>query len=141
VGYEGQDLAGFVAGLITAGADVLVDIRLTPISRKRGFSKRALAEAIEAAGMRYLHLPSLGNPKTNRPGFAGAIAELKQARATYAGLISARPESQEALDELAQLARHHRVAVMCFEADQQRCHRDVVLAELTRRVTAVMANA
>ncbi|TVT36400.1 DUF488 domain-containing protein [Amycolatopsis rhizosphaerae] len=141
VGYEGLDLDGFVASLIDADADVLVDVRLTPISRKRGFSKRALGEAIEAAGMTYLHLPSLGNPKVNRQGFGGSNVELNHARAVYARLISEKPESQAALAELAEVARYQRVAVMCFEADQNRCHRHVVLAELQRRATVEMVTA
>ena len=139
VGYEGQDVEGFVAGLVAAGAEVLVDVRLTPVSRKRGLSKRALAAAVEAAGVSYLHVPSLGNPKGNRAGFAGTADQLESARDTFAGLVADNPASQEALDELAGLARQSRVAVMCFEADGQRCHRHVVLTELERRMAPLAA--
>jgi uncharacterized protein (DUF488 family) len=141
VGYEGQDVEGFIEALVAAETDILIDVRLTPISRKRGFSKRALALAVESAGMRYLHRPSLGNPKANRSGFSGSNEDLERARATYAELISAAPESQKTLDELAELARGSRLAFMCFEADQHRCHRDVVLAEIERRVMPGMAPA
>jgi uncharacterized protein (DUF488 family) len=132
VGYEGQDLDSFLAGLTAAGVGVLVDVRLTPISRKRGFSKRALAEAVSNAGMEYRHLPVLGNPKPNRGGFAGTAAELAAARGRYSRLL-ADPVATAALDELAQLAGQQVVAIMCFEADEQRCHRQVVLAQLQRR--------
>ncbi|GAA5152270.1 MULTISPECIES: DUF488 domain-containing protein [Amycolatopsis] len=134
VGYEGRDVGGFVADLRASGAELLVDVRLTPLSRKRGFSKRALAAALEEAGVRYLHRPALGNPKENRPGFAGKVDELAAARSTYADLIERNPASQAALSELVDLARESKVAVLCFEADEQRCHRHVVLNLVEQRL-------
>ena len=110
----------------------LVDVRLTPISRKRGFSKTALRDALAEVGITYDHRRELGNPKNNRPGFAGSAAELQQAKAVYADLLI-RDDARRTLDELHDYARRERVALLCFEADQRRCHRDVVLAELVRR--------
>ncbi|MEU6365372.1 DUF488 family protein [Streptomyces sp. NPDC046931] len=37
--YEGRDIDSFVASLLDAQIDVVADVRLTPISRKPGFSK------------------------------------------------------------------------------------------------------
>jgi uncharacterized protein (DUF488 family) len=42
-------------------------------------------------------------------------------------------ESDAALAELVELARGGRVAVLCFERDHERCHRQVVTEEVTRR--------
>lgn len=133
VGYEGREIMQFVADLTAAGVDVLVDVRLTPVSRKRGFSKRALCEALTMAGIAYRHLPALGNPKPNRAGFAGPATELMAARDRYAALLDT-PDAQSALDQLAARGCRERVAVMCFEADEERCHRHVVLAEVYRRL-------
>jgi uncharacterized protein (DUF488 family) len=132
VGYQGRVLADLVDELVSGGVDRLVDVRLTPISRKPGFSKRSLCDALRGAGIQYEHHPELGNPKPNRAGFAGDDREVAQARSTFLEWIS-RPEAAEAIDELAARAAHERVAVLCFEADQGRCHRDVVLAELADR--------
>lgn len=66
VGYEGRTAGELVVTLAEAGVDVLVDVRLTPLSRKPGLSKRQLADALAAAGVEYVHLPALGNPKDNR---------------------------------------------------------------------------
>jgi uncharacterized protein (DUF488 family) len=129
VGYEGRDLAGFLAEVDAAGVEVVVDVRLTPISRKRGFSKRALASALAGIGVAYRHEPALGNPKANRPGFAGTAREWSAARGRYEALLSALA-AQEALARVAEAALTARVAVLCFEADQRRCHRDVVLSRL-----------
>ncbi|MDG4769766.1 DUF488 domain-containing protein [Solwaraspora sp. WMMD792] len=55
IGYEGRSVDGLIAELRAAGVSRLVDVRLTPISRKPGFSKSALAKALNAAGIAYEH--------------------------------------------------------------------------------------
>ncbi|MGW4830252.1 DUF488 domain-containing protein [Amycolatopsis japonica] len=134
VGYEGQELTEFVDGLVNRGVSRLVDVRLTPISRKRGFSKTALRMALAEVGIDYEHRRELGNLKENRPGFAGDEGELKQAKERYAELLE-NVEAQASLNELASLAAEGLIAVLCFEADQRRCHRDVVLAEIAARLS------
>ena len=55
IGYEGLPLHSLVEQLQADGVEVVVDVRLNAISRKVGYSKRALAAALEAAGIRYVH--------------------------------------------------------------------------------------
>jgi Protein of unknown function, DUF488/Transmembrane secretion effector len=135
VGYEGLRVDEFVENLTAAGVDVVVDVRLTPLSRKRGFSKRSLDERLQAAGIRYEHLRALGNPTDNRAGFGGDAGELSAALARYEDLL-ADPDAAAALDQLARLATRSRVAVLCFEASDERCHRQVVLARVRERLTS-----
>ncbi|MFD2418555.1 DUF488 domain-containing protein [Amycolatopsis pigmentata] len=132
VGYEGREVAEFVADLADRGVTRLVDVRLTPISRKRGFSKTALRQALAEVGIAYDHRRELGNPKENRPGFAGSESELRHAKAAFADLLT-RDDASRTLDEIRDCLRYERVALLCFEADQRRCHRDVVLTEILRR--------
>jgi uncharacterized protein (DUF488 family) len=132
VGYQGCEIDSFVAALINDGVTRVVDVRLTPISRKPGFSKTKLAHALSEAGIGYEHRPELGNPRHNRAGFAGSPSQLGVARDTFAALLR-RPEAEHALDAVAQVAQRERVAVLCFEVEQRLCHRDVVLAEIARR--------
>jgi uncharacterized protein (DUF488 family) len=133
VGYEGREINAFVAELAERGVTRLVDVRLTPISRKRGFSKTALRDALLRAGIEYEHRKVLGNPKANRAGFGGSEPELLNAKSAYARLLAA-PDAQAALGELSAYAERERVALLCFEADQHRCHRDVVVSEVLRRI-------
>ncbi|NHI19447.1 DUF488 family protein [Phycicoccus endophyticus] len=129
VGYEGCDIASFVDAIQAANVDLVADVRLTPLSRKQGFSKARLDSALGEIGVRYEHLRSLGNAKENRPLFAGA--ELEVGRARYrAGLRT--PEAKRALDELASWRQEHHVVLLCFERDERRCHRSVVLEELAQ---------
>ena len=72
VGYQQRPVDEFVSDLARMGVAVVVDVRLTPISRRPGFSKTGLARALAGAGICYEHRPELGNPKPNRAGFAGS---------------------------------------------------------------------
>ena len=65
-GYEGLAIDGFIARLKKAGVAVVVDVRELPLSRKKGFSKTAFAEALHGAGIAYTHVPTFGCPKSIR---------------------------------------------------------------------------
>lgn len=130
VGYEGRTAEEVVVGLVADGVATVVDVRLTPVSRKRGLSKRGLAAALGEAGIAYEHLPALGNPRDNRAAFAELDTDAgRRARECYAALLRA-PAAQDALQSIRALARSGRVALLCFEAEEQRCHRGLVLAAL-----------
>jgi uncharacterized protein (DUF488 family) len=135
VGYQGREIDGFVRDLVAQGVSRLVDVRLTPISRKPGFSKSALRGALAAVGIVYEHRRELGNPKDNRPALASDTA-VEAAKARYAALLDS-DTAQASLEEVARVAAGERVAVLCFEADQNRCHRDVVLREITTRLAVL----
>ncbi|MGA5703126.1 DUF488 family protein [Peterkaempfera bronchialis] len=135
-GYEGRTIDSFVAALVDAGVDAVADVRLTPISRKPGFSKSRLSAALAEADISYLHLRSLGNPKDNRaPFWDGRVGE---GLAAFADVLAAEPARRE-LAELAELAVERSVAVLCFEQDESRCHRQAVLAELHQRTALPVA--
>lgn len=79
-GYEGRDIDSFVAALVDSHIGVVADVRLTPISRKKGFSKTRLGDALAEAGIKYTHLrgpgQSEGQPGAllGRPGRGGTRA-------------------------------------------------------------------
>lgn len=122
-GYEGRSLDRFVEELVDRDVQTLADVRLTPISRKPGFSKTRLSGALAEAGIGYRHLRALGNPKENRPPFWEG--RFDEGRSVFRELLTARAAAAE-LDELLTLAARERVAVFCFEQDEDRCHRQVI---------------
>ncbi|WP_445402256.1 DUF488 family protein, N3 subclade [Streptomyces sp. LE64] len=130
-GYEGRDIDSFVASLVDCRIGVVADVRLTPISRKKGFSKTRLGGALAEAGIDYTHLRALGNPKDNREPFWDGRVEVGRAR--FRGLLRSA-EAQADLGRLAERARASRVAVLCFEKDESRCHRQVVLETVRSRI-------
>ncbi|MEV5873468.1 DUF488 family protein [Streptomyces sp. NPDC052101] len=79
-GYEGRDIDSFVASLLDSRIDVVADVRLTPISRKKGFSKTRLGEMLGEAGIDYTRLRGLGNPKENRAPFWDGRLDVGHAR-------------------------------------------------------------
>lgn len=129
IGYEGQDAETLVGRLRALGVETLVDVRLTPISRKKGLSKTALSAALENAGIDYLHRRALGNPKHNRPGFAAGGEAKAAAIAVFRALLD-EPAAVDALEEIRKLAQERLVALLCFEADESCCHRQVILEAL-----------
>lgn len=140
VGYEGAGIDTFIGGLLSSETRTLADVRLNPISRKQGFSKRLLADALAEARIGYWHVPELGNPKWNRAGFGGSEMELRRARHFYSCMIASE-SAQSRLDEILKASRDGAVALMCFEANEQACHRYVVLRELQRRLELSGATA
>jgi uncharacterized protein (DUF488 family) len=132
VGYEGQTLDTFVDSLVADGVTALVDVRLNALSRKRGFSKRSLGDALAEAGIAYEHRPELGNPKENREGFGASGASLEAARETYAARL-ADERAAAAIQDLMRAGSQERVALLCFEADDSRCHRQVILSAVESR--------
>lgn len=134
VGYEGTDVEAFLQGLVTWDVKVLVDVRLNAISRKKGFSKRALTENLSGVGIEYLHLPALGNPKENREGFASPEAsESNPSHARYKELLRSEP-AEDALARLTELALQKRIVVLCFEAAERCCHRRFILEAVKLRI-------
>lgn len=127
-GYEGLAIDQFVSRLIASGISEVIDVRELPLSRKRGFSKRAFAGALEEAGIEYTHWREFGCPKQIRNRY--------RADADWAAYVKAYrvylSEQQVAVDQLAEHSRKTMACLVCFEADFSRCHRSLV-AQASRR--------
>ncbi len=127
VGYEGRNINDFVTDLQRAGVRTVADVRLNAVSRKAGFSKTRLREALAEAGISYRHMRSLGNTKENRrPFWDGRVDE---GRRVFREALQA-PDAEASLEELSELARDQVVAVLCFETDMEMCHRKVIIDQV-----------
>lgn len=129
IGYEGRTPDEFVAALKEAGVRRLVDVRELPMSRKKGFSKSALAARLEAEGIAYTGLRRLGAPRDARH-------KLRETGdwAPFAPVYLAHlDEVPEAVDELARLAAAEPVAILCFERHAKDCHRGLLAGRLAQR--------
>lgn len=121
-GYEGLTIEAFLARLKQAGIEKIVDVREYPLSRKPGFSKRALAEHLMNNGIAYEHVPALGCPKPIRNQY-----KVDGSWARYAKDFRAYIATQDAvvLDVLADAASY-RTCLICYEADASFCHRSLI---------------
>lgn len=128
IGYEGTDIADFLATLQGVKAHVLLDVRELPMSRRKGFSKTALKNALAEVGISYRHEKQLGSPKAVRHRlredwdyprfFRDFNKHLKQHTELLAQLT----------EELA-----GNVVLMCYEKDPTTCHRHSVVNALAHR--------
>lgn len=122
IGYEGLDIDTFMSMLRKQDIETVVDVRELPLSRKRGFSKRALSEVLSDAGLGYVHMAALGCPKPVRNRYR---EDGDWKRYTH-GFVSHLKTQQDAIVELAQLATSTQCALLCYEADHNFCHRSMV---------------
>lgn len=126
VGYEGRSLDELVEALRVAGVERLVDVRELPLSRRRGFSKTTLGEVLREAGIEYVHVKALGNPKPNRERYWSG--DVEGGAAVYRKHLN--NGSRSALVELAESLGENAACLLCFERDHTECHRDVIVEEL-----------
>jgi uncharacterized protein (DUF488 family) len=124
IGYAGRTVEEFTSMLRDAGVDLVVDVRALPLSRKKGFSKTPMSEALAKAGVGYAHVRAAGNP------FRDDKEDSAHGLGRYAAHLEANPD---VLDELARAIEGHRAALLCMESDAARCHRSVLAARLRAR--------
>jgi uncharacterized protein (DUF488 family) len=129
VGYEGLSVDGLVERLQQSRIEELVDVRANPYSRRPGFSKKKLSESLTAAGIAYRHDPLLGNAFRDVDDFAAAMDLMRVHLATG--------DPAAAVERLVSLADGRRIAVLCLENDQHRCHRQIVLEAALAREPAL----
>jgi uncharacterized protein (DUF488 family) len=122
LGYAGLSIDEFLDRLRGAQVEVLADVRDNPFSRKAGFSKKPLAEAVTAAGIEYQSWRTLGAPKPIRE----RIKADNDWRAYTEGFLAHLDESAGEVARLTELAGTRTVCLVCYEADANRCHRRFV---------------
>ena len=122
IGYEGLDIDDFMSLLTRHDIETVVDIRELPLSRKPGFSKKALANVLNLSGLEYFHMVELGCPKPVRDGYR---ADGNWKRYT-SGFLKHLKSQAGAIAQLAELAQSSTCALLCYEADFNLCHRSMV---------------
>ncbi len=130
IGYEGADLHSFLATLEEVGVKHVADIRDVPVSRRKGFSKNKLAEALKEIGITYQHFKPLGDPKEGRE------AMRRGDRAKFLAVFNehvSKECAEEALMNLAGSAADVETVLLCYERDPKDCHRTIVATMLQER--------
>lgn len=127
IGYEiHKDHRAFAQHLHDAGIERLIDVRDLPISRRRGYAKTALSEALGDVGVEYVHAKAMGNPKPFRDLYKSG--RVQEGRERYREHLLG--EHLPDMHELVSLLRGKRSALMCVEHDPATCHRSVIVEAL-----------
>ena len=124
IGYEGVTQGEFLAALKAAGVKRVIDVRAVPNSRRPGFSKTPLRNALAEDGIDYVHLRALGTPADGRAAArAGKVDELKR---IYSGQLEL-PEAIAQGAQMVDLAAEMPSALLCYEREPVACHRTLLL--------------
>ena len=125
IGYESATMADFIQALTAAGVERVIDVRAVPNSRRPGFSKTPLRNALAEAGIDYVHLRALGTPAAGREAARkGRHEDLKRIYAAQLDL----PEAIVAVEQMRELAAEKPSALLCYERDPAGCHRSLLLS-------------
>ena len=124
VGYEGRKLDVFVALMVRSGVESIVDVRALPLSRRRGFSKTPLREALAARGIDYVHLRDAGNP------YRDLRDDPERSLRLYEKYLDAHPA---VLDDVEEALSERPAALLCLEARHEHCHRSILAKKLAAR--------
>ena len=133
IGYEKRSVDDLIWLLQSRKVVRVIDVRLTPWSRRPGFSRKRLCAALEAAGIAYEHMGGLGNPPAIRDIYLAGDAEAGHRR--FREHLS--NGASATIDELVEIADRETVALLCLERDAFRCHRSVVASVTAERLTGV----
>jgi uncharacterized protein (DUF488 family) len=127
IGYESSTVAEFLAALRQARVERVIDVRAVPNSRRPGFSKNLLRNALAEVGIDYVHLRALGTPADGRAAAReGRMDELER---IYAGQLEL-PEAIAQGAEMLDLAKEKPSALLCYEREPRGCHRTLLLRSL-----------
>jgi uncharacterized protein (DUF488 family) len=128
VGYEGKTIDAYINTLIQNNVALVIDVRRNPISMKYGFSKTRFRDYLNRAGINYEHIPALGIESSLRKNLA-TEKDYKMLFKKYAS--ESLPHSKDELQRIKQLiSEHKRVALTCFEANPESCHRHKITEHL-----------
>jgi len=137
VGHSNVSIEAFLALLRAYDIERLADIRTVPRSRHNPqFNSDALASTLAANDKDYRPLPALGglrHPRKNSPN-TGWRNESFRGYADY----MQTPSFSEGLEQLIDMSRIRRTAIMCAEAVPWRCHRSLVADALVVRGIVVI---
>ena len=126
IGYEGATQDDVIGALEKAGVRRLIDVRQLPLSRRPGFSKTPLRNALAGHGIDYIHLKALGTPPEGRE--AARRGRHEEMARIYRNTL-ADPAAMVAVEQLRALAEEGPSALLCFEREPTHCHRQVLIDE------------
>ena len=132
IGHSTRTLDEFIALLKAHAVTLVVDVRTIPRSRHNPqFNENSLPDSLRKASIGYVHMAGLGgrrHAKHNSVNTGWRNASFRG----YADYMQT-PEFEKQIKELIQLAKQHRIALMCAEAVPWRCHRSLIGDALTVR--------
>ena len=121
IGYEGISLEKYLNRLLQNDVKLLVDVRNNPFSMKFGFSKHLLKRFCSNIGIEYIHFKEVGIQSAHRKE-VNNLLDYDKLFETYRNYtLKETVQTQEKILDL--LGQYERIALTCFEACINQCHR------------------
>jgi len=138
IGHSTRTIDGFISLLKENEIKLLVDVRAFPGSKRYPqFNKDALAESLNANGIRYEHFPELGGKRKSKADSSNTAWRNTSFRG-YADYMETE-QFQKGVERLLDVAAEAGpTAIMCAEAVWWRCHRSLIADYLKARGVEVM---
>ena len=128
IGHSNRTPEEFADILRTAEVGLVVDVRSFPRSRSNpDYNIETLPERLAVYQIGCRHIPALGGRRKLRPEVSDELNANWRNRSfhNYAD-YALSSEFGAALEELVELGRSRRLAMMCSEAVWWRCHRRII---------------
>ena len=138
IGHSTRGIDEFISLLRENEIKFLVDVRAFPGSKRYPqFNKEALAESLNAHGIRYEHFPELGGKRKSTQDSRNTAWRNASFRA-YADYMETE-QFQKGIARLLDVAeKEGPTAIMCAEAVWWRCHRSLIADYLKARGVVVL---
>jgi uncharacterized protein (DUF488 family) len=138
IGHSTRAIGEFISLLEKNEIKLLADVRAWPGSKRYPqFNKDALAESLNAHGIRYEHFPELGGKRKSKPDSHNTAWRNASFRG-YADYMETE-QFQKGIERLLDLAaKAGSTAIMCAEAVWWRCHRSLISDYLKARGIEMM---
>lgn len=125
IGHSTRPFEDFLKLLKAHSVGKVIDVRTVTRSRHNPqFNRDAMSPALKEAGIGYYHIPKLGGLRRPSGSAENDGLENESFRA-FADYMQTESFS-EGIAELEEIAAKERVAIMCAEALQWRCHRSLI---------------
>ena len=135
IGHSTRSIEEFVELLRAGPADLVVDVRTVPRSRRNPqYNEDALPDELAPYQLGYIRMPGLGGLRGRSHDVPPNVNGYwdNESFHNYAD-YALSSEFAAALDQLLAMSAERRVAIMCAEAVWWRCHRRIITDYLIER--------
>jgi uncharacterized protein (DUF488 family) len=137
IGHSTRSMEEFLSALKAHGIEAVADVRSLPGSRRYPhFDSEALAKTLADNRIEYQWIPALGGRRRARPDSPNTAWRSEAFRGYADHMVT--DAFRAGIEELLELARRRRTAILCAEAVWWRCHRSLIADYLKASGITVM---
>ncbi|MEJ2648702.1 MAG: DUF488 domain-containing protein [Sedimentisphaerales bacterium] len=128
IGHSNHSFDEFLDLLQQREIEKIIDVRSAPYSRySPQFNKSALEKSLKCRGIGYIFLgKELGVRRVEESCYTNSKVQFK--------VIAGLPVFQDGLKGILKETKHHKVALMCAEAEPLNCHRTILVCRQLNKI-------